>query len=463
MIMLRRLLVPLLVGAGSLPAQEPDTLVLAGKTIEKAAANHEQGFAAYPVTILQAFGGAITSSAGRIEVQMLGTVLWFRPGMGTFAVNGMIVSLHELAFVQNGMLYLPRRFFVQWIPARYSRQVRYDASTATLATLEHLARAEQQAAPRSIPPEMPNADGGSTIERAGYAGEDLPPRQVPAVPLRRSVSPPPAGLEMHLRVTGSYSDNFFQAPNDAVATELVASTIEARMLLRTGRPRLNVHARANRTSFDGFQPSVAAAGGIDWNVGRHNLEATLGSQRRSPRLMAGDRAGFADLDHAAASYGIRLPGKLEVSALGQYYDIYLHATESDSRFYGAGGSLQYRGFGYRFTPEVGRMRSQWEGPTLAADYDENTQWLALRMVPAAPLYLYVRYRDEVRSYVVEDPAASNFGREDARRHWTASLDVRVTRRVAWGIYYTREDVSSTRAGRGFSSQSLTSSLSYRLW
>lgn len=460
---LRSVVVAFLLGASSVQAQESDTLVLAGSTIEKAVANHDQGFPAYPITLLQAFGGEFTNSAGRIEIQVLGTVLGFRPGLGTFTVNGTIFSLHELSFVQNGMLYLPRRFFVQWMPTRYSRQVRYNASTSTLATLEFLTRNRQQAAPRPVVKETTAPAGGGTLERAGYAGEDLPPRRATIAPARSSAPGIPTALEMHLRVSGSYSDNFFQAPDDAAATELLASTIEARMLLRTGRRRLNVHARANRTSFDGFEPSLAVGGGVDWTVGPHNLEATVGSQRRSPRLMAGDQAGFADLDHAAASYGMRLPGALEISALGQYYDIYLHATQSESRFYGAGGSAQFRGFGYQFTPEVGRMRSRWKGPSVAGDYDEQTDWVALRMVPVAPMYLYVRYRQETRSYVVPDPAAGNFGRGDARRHWTASLDLRVTRRVGVGVYYTREDVSSTRAGRGFASQSLTSSLSYRLW
>ncbi|HSA54082.1 MAG TPA: hypothetical protein VLE53_00190 [Gemmatimonadaceae bacterium] len=455
----RRLVLALLLFAAPLHAQESDTLVLAGDTVLKAGANHVQGFAAYPVTLLRALGGDFTNNAGRLQVTVLGSVLWFRPGQGTFTVNGMMVSLHELAFALEGELYLPRQFFAEWLPKRFSRQVRYDAATATLSTLERLTRATEEQ-----PPPARDVAVASVAEPTSVATEELTPARVePATPVRRDVVGGRAGVEMHVRVSGSYSDNFFQAPTDGTPVELVASTGEARLVVRTGRPGLNLHARVNRTLFDGFDPSETASGGLDWTAGRHHAEVVAGRQTHSPRLMAGDRAGFADIDHASGGYGVRLPGAVEVSVLGQYYDIYLEARDTESRYYGTGGSLRYRGFGYRFSPEVGGMRSRWDGPIATENYQEQTQWLALRMVPAAPLYLFARYRYESRSYTIEDPAAGNYLREDRRRHLTLSLDARITGRLVWGIYYTREDVVSTRTDRGFTSQALASGLSYRVW
>lgn len=109
------------------------------------------------------------------------------------------------------------------------------------------------------------------------------------------------------------------------------------------------------------------------------------------------------------------------------------------------------------------MRSRWEGGAESETYLEQTRWALIRAAPWSSVYLNVRYREDARSYTTSNPSASNYGREDTRGQWTVSADVRLNRRLAWGVYYTFDDGKSTRADRTFTTQSIISGLSYRIW
>lgn len=463
--------------AGPLAAQATDTLVVAGDTSARAAAIRSHGYVAYPVTVLAPLGAEITAKHERIEVKLYGRVIWFRPGYGTFADNGTLESLNHHAFERKGVLYVPETFFAQWLPARFPRRLRYDAATRTLTRFQAVRVSLWPAPPPRPSPDPPNpqlardsvASGGifATEERILTTPE-------PSEPRHRTASPASVALEMHMRLSGFYSDNFFQAPSGGTPTEVLATSAEGRVLLRMGGPRATVYARAHRTEyhvhtrgdgaeFEGFGPSVAALVGFDWSGRRHSMQATGGYQRRSPRLAVGDQTEFANTVHAAGAYGVLLPGRLQVNLLGHYYDIYLNARGTQSQYYGGGGALRYRGFGFRFSPEVGRTQSRWLAPSASEQYGEQTQWVTLRVIPFAAVYLDARYREDVRAYTTGDRSASNFGREDTRAHWTVATDVRLTRRLWWGVYYAHEDARSTRPGRTFTTQSITSGLAYRVW
>ena len=131
--------------ARPLAAQGPDTLVLAGETTVRALASRDLGYAAYPVTLLEALGAEIVATDERIEVKLFDTVLWFRPGYGTFAVNGVIDPLHRVAFLRRGVLHLPEFFFLEWLPARHGQSVEYEGRVARVGTRTALARAARPA------------------------------------------------------------------------------------------------------------------------------------------------------------------------------------------------------------------------------------------------------------------------------------------------------------------------------
>jgi hypothetical protein len=462
--MLAAIVLAAIVLAGPLRAQATDTLVVVGDTSARAVAVRSHGYVAYPLSVLAPLGAEITTEHTLVEVKLFGRVLRFRPGYGTFADNSTWESLQDVAFDQNGVLHVPESFFVQWLPARFPRRLRYDADTRTLTK-------PQVVSLRSVPPSRPALDPpnrqlarDSVSSRGIFATDErLLSAPEPADPPHRPPSQAAVAFEMHMRLSGYYSDNFFQAPNGGTPTDMLATTAEARILMRARRPRLNVHARAHRTEFQGFAPSVAALGGFDWSGRRHSLQASGGYQRRSPRLGVGDETAFANTVHAAGAYGVGLPGRLQVSVLGHYYDIYSNARATHSQYYGAGGALRFRGFGFRFSPEVGRTDSRWVTPSASDQYGEQTRWVTLRAVPLARVYLDARYREDMRSYTIGDRGSSNFGREDRRAQWTIASDVRLTRRLWWGMYYTHEDGRSTRPGRTFATQSITSGLAYRVW
>lgn len=475
-----RLLLASALLAGSLGAQRKDTLVVTARTTARAAAVWDYGFAAYPVTVLAPLGAVIMPNADRIEVKVFGTTLWFRPGHGTFADNGLLVAMQQVAFLRNGVLYLPDYFYSRWLPTRHARMLRYDGETGTLTRSDNVvvvlrpttpARAVGRESPRSLSADSKATDSvhrppavgeGAAATRSVFVEDDARQENVPAQAVGQ-VSPASASAttEMHLRISGLLADNFFQAPRNAPAIQLRATSAEMRFLLRVPAPRVNVHARASQTFFDGFAPSVAAVGGFDFSGKVHVLEGTAGYQRRSPRLGAGDQAGFASSIYGTGSYGVKLPGELQLSVLGHYYDIYLHALATDSRYYGGGGALRYRGFGYQFSPEVAEVRSSWQSSLPNENYSERTRWAAVRAVPWSPVWLFARYRRDMRDYTTSIATGSNFGRRDTRDHWTVAADVRL-RRLTWSMYYTHEDAVSTRADRSFTSQLITSGLSYRI-
>jgi hypothetical protein len=452
--------------AGPLGAQATDTLVVAGDSTARAAAVRSHGFVAFPITVLAPLGAEITAQHERVEVRLFGRLFWFRPGYGTFGDNGTMESLHHGAFDRDGVLHLPEGFFAQWLPARFPRRLRYDDATRTLTRSRPVRVSTWPVPPRRPPP----GSAGAHLARDSVSSgsilateERLLAAPEPSEPRHPLPAEPAVSLEMHMRMSGFYSENFFQAPSGGTPVEMVAATAEARMLLRMRGPRLNVHARAHRTEYLGFAPSVAALGGFDWSGRWQSIEASGGYQRRSPRLSVGEQTEFANTVHGAGAYGVRLPGRLQVSALGHYYDMYLHARATQSQFYGVGGALRYRGFGYRLTPEVGHTESRLVAPSAAEEYRERTQWATLRAIPFVPVYVDARYRVDVRSYTIGDRAASNYGREDTRTHWTVSTDVRLGPRLWWGTYYTHQHGRSTRPGRTFTTQSITSGVAYRVW
>lgn len=465
--------------ASPVSAQGTITLTVSGDSSVRAAAVRDYGFPAYAVTVLAPLGMEVATRGQRIEVKVMGMTLWFRAGYATFADNGLMVSLHEIAFVRNGVLHLPEHFYVEWLPARLPRRLRYTAGKRTLEELEDVVAAPVQLSPgprpRQLEPNVlsgPGPDGRDSAAERGTNGSRaataLPDSDSPApralLDTRQAASPGPSpSAEMHLRVSGFYSDNFFQAPREATPVELLATSAEARLVLRIPEQRTNVQARVSRTVFDGFAPSTAVIASYDANGRYHVLEGTGGYQRRSPRLGAGDQTGFASSVYGSGAFGLKLPLQMQLSALGHYYDIYLHARSVDSRFSGIGGALRYRGFGYRFSPEVGEVRSTWSSPIASENYLERAQWVSVRAIPVAPVWLHARFRRDDRRYSIPDASASNFGRVDTRDVWTFASDVRLGRRLTWGVYYNREEGSSTRADRTFTTQSITSGLSYRVW
>jgi hypothetical protein len=282
-----------------------------------------------------------------------------------------------------------------------------------------------------------------------------------------TTAPPPVGvllqMQLQLRLTGSYFDNFFRSPSALRPTYLAASGAEVRAAYVGLNPRTNIHARVAQTTFEGFAPSLAVAGGLEMSEGRHGIEATAGYQGRSPRLEFGDWTGFADVRHLTGAYTLVLPGAVQLRALTHSYDITRNTEPAGDQYTGFGGAVRFQGAGYRFMPEVGAARSRFDAAADGDRYDEQADWVSVRATPTPPFYLYVRYRRGVRTYVTATEAAANFEREDTRHHLTLMWELQLNRWLSWGFHYNYELAESTRAERRFDTQAVTSSFSARVW
>lgn len=274
-------------------------------------------------------------------------------------------------------------------------------------------------------------------------------------PARR---PPPRAREAELRVSGSFFDNFFQAPLGAPGQDMRAGTLELRLLQRVGAPPRNasVEGRAGVTAFEGLPLAGALALGARARGRRQSLESFVTANLRSPRFEVGDALEQANTVSLSADYAVLLAGGLQLGAQAETgRERYASVRRNDNELYDVGVSARYRGFGSIFSPEAGAL---WGGRTVknaVEDYGQRTLFVQLRSLPRPDLYLSARYRHRLRDYETADARASNFGREDARRQVTLGATLSPPLGPAWNLYYAGEDVSSTRADRSFRTHLLT--------
>lgn len=281
-------------------------------------------------------------------------------------------------------------------------------------------------------------------------------------PARR---PPPRALEAELRASGSYFDNFFQAPLGAPRQDMRAGTLELRLLRRIGvSPRnSSLEGRAGVTAFEGLPLAGALALGARTARRRQSFETFVTANLRSPRFEVGDALEQANTLSLSADYALLLAGGVQLGAKGEAgRQRYASVRRNDNSVYDVGVSARYRGFGSIFSPEAGAL---WGGRTVknaVENYGQRTLFVQLRSLPRPDLYLSARYRHRLRDYETTDVLASNFGREDARQQMTLGATLTPPFGPAWNLYYAFEDVSSTRAERSFRTHLLALGATFRL-
>jgi hypothetical protein len=96
------------------------------------------------------------------------------------------------------------------------------------------------------------------------------------------------------------------------------------------------------------------------------------------------------------------------------------------------------------------------------DHDQRDLFVKLRSAPSPALYLTLRYRHRTRDFDAPDASFTNFGREDDRRQWVATADLRTGERLTWGLYYAFEDADSTLPARRFDASLIALGATYRL-
>lgn len=260
-----------------------------------------------------------------------------------------------------------------------------------------------------------------------------------------------------LEVQGLFVDNFFQLPESEPQQDVEGVRAEGRL---TWRPRtqwpLEAYGVAGATGYsDDLDETLLLGGGLRWDGLVDLFDLGLRYETDRPSFEVGDTFGTADLLAIGGLYSHRIADAWEISALADHQRLDYEVDDGrDSLFRSAGGAVRYRGWGSRFSPEVGVEVGERDADDANEDNDQTDLWLKLRSAPARSLYLSLRYRHRVRDYSVDDPAASNFRREDDRDQIAFTADWRTSDLLTWTLYYTWEDADSTKETRIFDTQLL---------
>lgn len=268
----------------------------------------------------------------------------------------------------------------------------------------------------------------------------------------RRGSPP---YEGHFKVGGLYFDNFFQTSPGGPKENVWAAQLEGRVGKRLrGASPLAVYVEADYVRYDAFDPSHGITLGLQREARPHGFHVSAqylaGRPSRETRDIL-DRTRILGLD---GEYSYRVSDDVEVLGLGDYrHESFELAADEALDVYNLGGAVRYRGFGRRFSPEVGVRLGARRATNPNEDLSQRELSVRVRSAATRDLYLTFRFRHRRRPYSVDDPGASNFERLDRRRQWTATADWKRPR-LTWNLYYALEDSASTRPTGVFRTQLL---------
>lgn len=252
-------------------------------------------------------------------------------------------------------------------------------------------------------------------------------------------------------------DNFFRAGDGMPQERILSWTGAARVTLRLDpEDRIEVFGEAEQTFFEELGGSPGLGGGV--RLGRHPHVFRFRARYLEawPAWDAGDVVQTADVLRGHGSYTYRINPDWVVGANG-------HATSArftdpelgESRLYGVGGRLRYRGLTYRVQPEVGAELDlrRADDPNQA---EQRVRLVAsLVLMPVDELWMLVRYRRRNREFTRAEPASVNFGRTDDGGQWVVDSSLSVSTRLHFSLRYERFDMRSDLQTQTHSAQILT--------
>lgn len=276
-----------------------------------------------------------------------------------------------------------------------------------------------------------------------------------AAPLAGQDEPGRMGFEV--RSLATIHDNFFRVGDGMPQERVFAWTGAARATLRLDREdRVEVFGEAEQTFFEGLGGSHGFGGGV--RLGRHPHVFRFQARYLEgwPAWDVGDVVQTADVLRGHGNYTYRINPDWVVGASGHATSVRFTDPElGESRLYGVGGRLRYRGLTYRVQPEVGA-----ELDVRRAD-DPNQAEQRFRLVatlvlmPVDELWMLVRYRRRSREFTRAEPASVNFGRSDEGGQWVVDSSLSVSTRLHFSLRYERVDMRSDLQTQTHSAQILT--------
>ena len=295
----------------------------------------------------------------------------------------------------------------------------------------------------------------SLLPAVFWAASASAPAPKPPAP---TPTPAPADrVEAHVRFNGLLFDNFFQAPEGSPEQDVAGAAIEggASLRLQDARP-LRGYVEGGYTAYQDFDPSAGITAGVRLEDRPHGFDVAVQYLAGRPTREVRDEFDRADDLSLNGQYWYRIREDLELIALGELRHETLElSADKDNDVYNLGAAVRYRGFGHKFSPEVGLRLGGRDVVDDNEDMSQRELFVRLRFVPAPPFYITFRYRHRSRDYSIEDPAASNFGREDSRKQLVVTADWRRGKAMVFNLYYALEDSGSTRSTGNFNTQMLS--------
>lgn len=181
-----------LVLAAPVSARAQELRVEAGGAVTREGAYYLRGIAVYTDTLLAALGGTLRRERAEVRVLLFGDTLRFRDGYPDALLNDVAIPLRNWSYLPGGTLYLPARFFLEWLPSRYPDRLVVtggtlrlrDAVTPVVAAAEPAPALAADAVRDTVPPPPAGAvspPAEPVIERRGST-QRRPPEPTPPAP-----------------------------------------------------------------------------------------------------------------------------------------------------------------------------------------------------------------------------------------------------------------------------------------
>ncbi len=269
-----------------------------------------------------------------------------------------------------------------------------------------------------------------------------------AQPLGR---PGDLAFRQEVRLQTMLFGNFYQATTSALEEDIRGVGLEYRAAYRAWT-NTDVYGHLNFLNFDeeGKKNSYGGRLGLTHDGARHdyNLYVDHGENRSTFDIAGVTDTG--DVTTFGGEYAFRLTDDWQLGAEAEYdRQRFGRTPERENDGIAIGGNVRYRGFGYKFMPEIGYVDGARKVEDSTESYDESYWYAQVVSSPSPKWYLSLAYRDRTREYTTSDITSSRFGADETRGQWTASASYRATPQVAYILYFSQEDTVSSRPGRDF--------------
>lgn len=281
-----------------------------------------------------------------------------------------------------------------------------------------------------------------------------------AVPLfaQPAQSRTPKTFRSEIRVSPMRFGNFFQAAGGAEEQDVTAVGFEFRFAYRPWTHPTDVYAHTEFVKFTshGQRNTYGGRLGVAHYGDVHQFNAYLDRAENRASFDVGDTTATGDITTLDADYSYRLTPdwQLGVETRHERQRFSVGGTGRDNDYGAIGGSVRYRGFGWRFSPSIGYVTGERDVDNRVDSYDDSYWYAQLTYQPHQRVYTSLRYRDRKRDY-------QNVDREDDRDSWTATLVFTQNEHLSWLVYYSRENVTSNQPGRDFAWDALIGGVTWQ--